>query len=76
MNTAVTKLPRVVRAILLLRAIRTQAKPVDQPFSRQESPALDYTRTLPPPEILPRVPLLTVTYLENRSLSPASLWAA
>jgi hypothetical protein len=36
MTTAVTKFPRVVRAILLLCARPTQAKPVDRPLSRRQ----------------------------------------
>jgi hypothetical protein len=36
MNTAVTKFPRGVYAILLLRGLRAQAKPMDRPFAARE----------------------------------------
>ena len=69
MNTAVTKFPRVFRASLLLRGLRPQAKPMDRPFSRRETPALYGKRTLPPTQIPPKVSDLALIYRVNRLLA-------
>jgi hypothetical protein len=66
MTTAVTKLPRVVRAILLLCVRPTHAKPADRPLSRRENPTFHGPMTPRPTNFLPGLSNLDAPYRLNR----------
>ena len=69
MNTAVTKSPRAVRAILWLRGLPNCAKPVDRPTTRPDSRPLHRMPTLPAIKFPPNPNDLAVIYRENRLLA-------
>jgi hypothetical protein len=69
MTTAVTKLPRVVGAILLLCARPTHAKPTDRPLSRRQNPTFHGPMTPRPTNFLPGLSNLDAPYRINRFLA-------
>ena len=69
MNTARTKFARVVRAILLLRALQTKAQRANRPFSRRETRTPHSTLTLRLTEFLLRSGDLAVSYQDKALLA-------
>lgn len=69
MTTAVTQFPRGVRAILLLPARPTQAKPVHRPLSQRKNRTLHCLSTRQPTNLLPTLPDLDVPYRIKRFLA-------
>jgi hypothetical protein len=68
MNTAATKSPRALCAILLLRALRFQTNRPDHPFSIRENRAFYGLPTLPPTECETTLPDLAASCPGNRLL--------
>jgi hypothetical protein len=71
MNTAVTKSPRAVRPILLLRGLPTRAKLVDRPTTRPDFRPLHCLPTLLPSKFPPGLYDLAIAYPEILSLPSA-----